>query len=91
MSRQVIENKRKQLHKANLAKAKKNVVCTFQIIVEKKNFGYDIECGLTETASMTATSSFREITRWKCNPEMCPQFQTWQLNKKIISWLEMEK
>ena len=91
MSKRAIENKRKQLHQANLAKTKKNAVCTFQIIVENKNLGYNIECGLTETATMAGAYSGREITRWKCNPDMCPMYQNWQQNRKIISWLEMEK
>ena len=60
--------------------------CAFQ----RRDKGSEkIECAVTEVGTFYLL--FSAVERDKCMIDMCPMYQNWQLNKKILSKLELEK
>lgn len=64
------------------------LVCAFQ---RQFNAPYRIQCALTGIGTVGGAISRVFANYEPCKIDICPQFQNMRMNKKIVSWLEMEK
>ena len=75
-------------NQTQLPKQGEPLVCAFQ---RQFNAPYRIQCALTGIGSGGGAISRVFANYEPCKIDICPQFQNMRMNKKIVSWLEMEK
>ena len=74
-------------HQTQLPKPDQPLICAFQ---RRFNNPYRVQCAVTAIGDGGIIS--RAFANYEsCRIDICPMYQNWQQNKKIISWLEMER